>query len=233
MSTEALISLMLAKMRTRFLVVCALPNTEKLRKMQQDVASELRAPPIIDLSRKLSSANTIRNNIYCKLQKFMKNYRLHDTVTREELKWIKPDEREREALTLYLKGSWLYQYCQRDEHGLVRKDAAKGMRFLNPELSPIFQHLFTGAKSYFSIHKIDSVSRNLFSFFLTIFHWYLTGSACEMNCKLMIPRYDGYMGLFSKIDNTEWERLNLFYQGEEQQIEDARSMPQQSEFDIV
>jgi hypothetical protein len=81
--------------------------------------------------------------------------------------------------------------------------------------------------------KLDSVSRNLFSFFLTCLHWYLSGSACEINCKLMIPRFEGYMGLLTRIDHTEWERLSVFYQGVEQEIEDARSIPQPTEFDIV
>jgi hypothetical protein len=49
----------------------------------------------------------------------------------------------------------------------------------------------------------------------------------------MIPRYEGYMGLMNRIDSAEWERLNVFYQGGEQQIDDARSIPQQTEFDIV
>lgn len=228
-----MISNLQARMRKKFLVVCALPTLENLRRMQQDAASELQAPPIADLSRKLSAANTIRNNIYLKLQRFMSRYKLHDTVTKAELKWIKPSESEQEALKLYLKGAWLYKFCQRDQHGTVLKSAAKGTRFLNPELATIFQHLFTGARSYFSIHKIDTISRNIFSFFLTCIYWYLAGNACEMNCKLMIPRYEGYMGLMNTINASEWDTLCVFYQGEEQQIEDARSIPLETEFDIA
>lgn len=224
---------MLSRMRYKFLAVCALPNLDNMRRMQQDVASELQAPSISDLSKRLSPANTIRNNIYHKMQKFLKSYKLHDPVTRDELKWIGPNEQEQEAVKLYLKGAWLYKYCSRDSDGMVLKDAPKGVRFLNPELPPIFQHLFTGSRSYFSLHKIDSVSRNLFSFFLTCLHWYLSGNACEINCKLMIPRYEGYMGLMNTINAHEWDRLSVFYQGEEQQIEEARSIPQQTEFDIV
>jgi hypothetical protein len=233
MSEDAVISSLLAKMRQKFLVVCALPTLENMRRMQQDAASEIQAPAIADLSRKLSPANTIRNNIYLKLQRYMRTYKLHDTVTRAELKWIRPSDNEQEALKLYLKGAWLYKYCQKDQHGTVLKGAPKGARFLNPELPPIFQHLFTGARSYFSLHKIDTVSRNIFSFFLTCLYWYLAGNACEINCKLMIPRYEGYLGLMNTINDSEWETLSVFYKGEEQQLEDLRSIPLETEFDIA
>jgi len=66
----------------------------------------------------LRSSTGIRNTLYNKLRKYMETNILHDHVTNVALHCrTVATEEEKQAVRTYLKGSYLFASCQRNDNG--------------------------------------------------------------------------------------------------------------------
>jgi hypothetical protein len=87
--------------------------------MQQDCASEAKVEwgNGEDMSLRMGKASDLRNALYAKLKEKLANFKLIDPATQEELKIFDSSTGDMDKIKLYLKGSWFFESCRRDETG--------------------------------------------------------------------------------------------------------------------